>query len=402
MKRMITLLTAGALLAVVSPMAIAANLDFNGKIQSQMNYNITDPAVNHVKDWNGQSNLELGASLGDTLKAGFSIKGLQHDFIDGWQNTDGFSHDPTNPEQILIDSDGLTIDEVWISSKGSLWENGPEVTTRFGHLDAQYNPLVASVTDPGVSVDATFGGLTLGAFNAWNNNGIETNPGYGVHAKLASDGHAIGATYVKVANETSYAIDGQVKPTENLTVSGVYADQDTTDAQAMMVGANYQITENLGVHGGYKNFEPGFNPIWRNTDMVADIEGGFKPDANNLVTDNYAKKGYNVGVSAKLAGFNISSDLGLYTQQADDLYQGPNQTADSKHQELETSITRDFVFGASKLTAGIYHRYDFKDNDQEELDANLKYTAPNGLTLEANRDFETLENTFSAGLNMNF
>lgn len=383
-------------------MAMAANLNFNGKIQSNMNYNITDPATSHVKNWNGQTNVDLGASLGDTLKAGFSINGLQQDFMNDWKNTDGFTHDPANPQQVLIDSDGLTIDKAWVSSQGSLWNNGPEVTTRFGSLNAQYNSLVASVTDPGVSVDAKFGPLTVGAFNAWNNNGIETNPGYGLRAAIGSEGNNLGATYVKVNNETSYAIDGQVKPTEALTVSGVYADQDTTDAQAMMVGANYQLAENLGVHGGYRNFEPGFNPTWRNTDMVASIEGGFDPAENNLVTDNYAKKGYNVGVSAKLAGLNVTSDLGFYTQQAEDSYQGPNQTADSEHQELETTISRDIVFGASKLTAGVHHKYDFKDNDQEDLDANLKYTAPNGLTAEVNRDFESLETTFSAGLNMQF
>jgi hypothetical protein len=411
-KKIAVMLAAGALLAVVSPMAMAANLNFNGKVKSEMNYNISNPAVSHVKDWNGQSNVELGASLGDTMKAGISINGLQRDFITGWQNTKGFSTDPTQPNQILTGSDGISIDKAWVSADGSLWNNGPQVTTRFGSLNAQYSPLVASVTDPGVSVDANFGKLTVGAFNAWHNvtdalgNADATaQPGYGVHAALNSNGNGLGATIVKVANQQSYAIDGQVKPTEKLTMNGAFANQenqDNTNANATMVGANYQLTENLGIHGGYRNFETGFNPQWRNTDMITNIEGGFDPDTNNLVTDNYAKKGFNVGVSAKLAGFDVTSDLGLYKQQADDLYQGPEQTAGSKHQELKTTISRDFVFGSSKLTAGISQKYDFKSNDQEDLDANLKYTAPNGLTAEVNRDFESDETTFSTGLNMQF
>jgi hypothetical protein len=412
------MLAAGALLAVVSPMAMAANLNFNGKIQSNMNYNITNSTTQeNVDKWNGQTNVDLGASLGDTLKAGISINGLQKDFMGNWQNTNGFTHDPTasDDQQTVLnqfDGNGISINHAWVSSQGALWNNGPEVTTRFGSLDAQYSPLVASVTDPGVSVDAKFGGLSVGAFNAWHQGAgdqlllqNQNNPGYGVRAAIGSNGNQLGGTLVKVANEQSYAIDGQVKPTEALTVSGTYANQenqDETNASAMMVGANYQLSTNTGVHAGYKNFKPGFNPIWRNTDMVQSIEGGYTADTNNLVTQNYARKGYNVGVSTKLAGFNVTSDIGLFTQQANNPYQGSDELAGTKHQELETSISRDFTFGASKLTAGLYHRYDLKENDQEDLDANLTYTAPNGLTAEVNRDFESAETNFSAGLNMKF
>lgn len=402
MKKIIALLTAGALLAIVSPMVMAADLNFNGKINSQMQYNISNPATTHVDKWNGQTNVDLGASLGDNLKAGFAINGLQRDFMGGWQNNLGFSNDPTNPAQILSGGNGITIDKAWVSSKGALWNNGPEVTTRLGSQNIQYSPYVASVTDPGISVEGTSGAVTMGAFNAWNT----ANPGYGVHASIKpSQGNELNGTYVKVNNETSYAVDGQVKPSEALTVSGVYANQSSVikgDGKAYQIGANYQLAENLGVHAGYKNFDPNFNPTWRNTDMVPDIEGNFDPATNNVVTDNYAKKGYNMGVTAQLAGLDVTSNLDVYTQQANDPYQAADQIAGSKHQELKTTVSHDFVMGTSKLTAGVSEKYDFKSKGQEDLDGNLKYTAPNGLSVELNRDFHSHETTAAAGLSMSF
>ena len=140
MKKIIALLAAGALLALVSPMAMAANLSFNGKIDSSLQYNISNPAVNHVDKWNGQSDLQLGVSLGDNLKAGFAINGLQRDFIDGWRNNLGFDHNVANPQPIFGDSNGVTIDKAWVAAKGSLWSNGPEVTTRVGSQEVMYSP----------------------------------------------------------------------------------------------------------------------------------------------------------------------------------------------------------------------------------------------------------------------
>jgi hypothetical protein len=386
MKKIVALLIAGVLMAVVSPVALAANLDFTGKLESGLDYNLgTDD------NWNGTSRLELGASLGDTLKGGISIVGLEQAFGGNWFNDNGYDRVPVLPP---VQSTELTnkigLDGLWLQSEGSLWTNGPEFTTRMGNLDVNYSPLIATVTDPGVSVSAEFGLANVGLFQAWNEtNPTEFNPGHGIHANISpSDGVIVGGTYVKVNNEQSYALEAEVNPVEPLTVEANFAK--TIDAgSAMQIGGDYQLTQSVAVNASYRNFEPDFNPIWRDTTVSTDIKN--EPEGNPVL-DNYGEKGFKVGATAELVGFIVEGGYDNYTQQIGDV----------KNRELIASVAREFDLAGNKVTAKLSTIYEMETSEQEELDANLKYTAPNGLTMEVNHDFEAEETTAKAGFDMSF
>lgn len=384
MKKIIALLITGVLVALISPVALAANLNFTGQIKSEMNYNL-DPVSG--RNWNGGSRLELGASLGDDLQAGLSIVGLERSFIGQWFNDKGYDGVlPVPGREIETDNNKIGIDGLWVQSKGSLWTNGPELTTRVGNLDVNYSPLIADVEDPGVSVEAQAGPITVGAFNAWKDG----EPGHGGRVAVApSDAVKLGGTFVKVQNQEAFAVDGQLKPTEALTVEGTFA-QVVNAGNAAMVGGSYQVAEKLALRAGYRNLETGFQPLWRNTDMTTDIRGGL--EAVNPVTDYYGEKGYNVGATAEIASFVVEGDYDQYTQQLDG----------TENREIKASIARAFDLAGNQITAKLSGTYELETSEREELDANLKYTAPNGLAVEINHDFVAEETTATAGFDTRF
>lgn len=285
-----------------------------------------------------------------------------------------------------IDLDGL-----WLQSQGALWHNGPEFTTRIGGLDVNYSNYIADVTDPGVSIAADFGNVSVGAFNAWTEeNG---NPGHGLHASLKpADNVELGGTYVKVEKQQSFAIDGTIKPTEATTLDAVFASVHD-GGNAMKFGGTYQVSDAVSLRASYRDFDPDFAPIWRNDEDFADIQGLPDYDPNENPVDYYfGEKGINLGATAQVGGFIIEGDLDVYEQQVT----GEDNT------ELSASVAREFELAGNKFTAKLSGTYDFETEEREELDANLKYTAPNGLSLEVNHDFEAEATTAAAGFTMNF
>ena len=64
MKRIIASLIAVLMLAFVTPVVFAANMDFTGEISSEVKYS---------KEFSGVSELELSANLGNNLKAGLNF-----------------------------------------------------------------------------------------------------------------------------------------------------------------------------------------------------------------------------------------------------------------------------------------------------------------------------------------
>lgn len=377
MKKFVALFVASIMLFAVSPAAFAAALDFSGKMESQLIYG-QNPTFGH--NWDGKADLELEASLGDSLKGGFSIQDMERFFTGDWYHQD---------DEIPVSNPGIDLDSLWLQSQGALWNNGPEVTTRIGGLNVNYSPYIADVVDPGVSIAADFGTVSVGAFNAWT----EGNPGHGLNATLKpAENVELGGTYVKVQDQQSFAIDGTIKPTDATTLDAVFASVHN-GGEAIKFGGDYQMTENVSLRASYRDFDPDFNPIWRNDEEFTDIQG--LPDyasEENPVDYYYGEKGFNLGTTAQLAGFTVKGDLDVYEQ----------QTTGEDNTELSASVARGFELAGNKFTAELSGTYEFENDQREELDANLKYTAPNGLSLEVNHDFEAEETTAGAGFAMNF
>lgn len=379
MKKIIALLGASIMMLAVSPVAFAANLDFSGKMDSQLIYG-QNPTFGH--NWDGKADLELEASLGDSIKGGVSIRDMERFFTGDWFHQD---------DELPVTNPGIDLDSLWMQSQGALWNNGPEFTTRIGGLDVSYSNYIADVTDPGISIAADFGKVSLGAFNAWTEE--TRNPGHGLNATLKpAENVELGGTYVKVEGQQSFAIDGTVKATDATTLDAVFASVHD-GGEAIKFGANHQLNQNVSLRASYRDFGPDFSPIWRNDEDFTDIQGLPDFDADENPVDYYnGEKGFNFGATAQVAGFTVEGDLDMYEQ----------QLTGEDNAELSASVARDFELVGNKFTAKLSGAYDFESDQREELDANLKYNAPNGLSLEVNHDFEAKETTAGAGFSMEF
>lgn len=74
MKRIVPSLLALLMLITLSPVVMAANMDFTGKISTDVEYK---------ENFGGTSEIELSANLGNDLKAGLSLGSKEQAFPSG-------------------------------------------------------------------------------------------------------------------------------------------------------------------------------------------------------------------------------------------------------------------------------------------------------------------------------
>ena len=108
MKRIVASLIALFLIVTMTPVAIAANLDFSGKVATEAAYG---------KEFGGTSELELSAKIGEDMKAGLSFGSKEKEFP--WENW------------------GLQVTGLWLETNGALIPE-PRVQHQNGSLNHSY------------------------------------------------------------------------------------------------------------------------------------------------------------------------------------------------------------------------------------------------------------------------
>ncbi len=338
MKRIIASLLALLMLVTVTPVVMAANMDFSGKITTE---------ATQVEDFGGTSEIELAANIGDNLKAGLSFGNQENAF-------------PWTPWN-------LEVKGLWLETNGALIPGTPEFTTRIGSLNANYSDFIASgIKTTGISMDQlAMGPVTLGGYYSLDSAG---NPDRGAYVKAnLVEGIEAQATVVKADEELSYAVSTAVQPIEQAEVSGTYAAIHEGE-QAYRVDGKYQVLEGLQVRAGYQDVPAEFSPSHMTTD-------------EDILEDG---TGFTVGATANQYGFEVAADYADY------------------HKTIDYSVARTLNVAGMDFNAELAGDFNVENSEATELEASVGYNAPNGLELSVGYDFMEKQPKASAGLELQF
>ncbi|HHW12869.1 MAG TPA: hypothetical protein GXX33_07710 [Firmicutes bacterium] len=341
MKRVVASLLALLLIATMTPVVMAANLDFSGKVITEATYG---------ENFGGNSEIELSAKIGEGLKAGLGFGSSEQSFP--WSNWE------------------LGINALWLETNGALIPGTPEFTTRIGSLNHSYSDFVAKgIKTTGISIDQlAIGPVTLGGYYSLAGESILDR---GAYVKInPMDGIEAQATVVKADEQLSYALSTTVQPLAGAEVSGTYAAVHE-GANAYRVKGKYQVLEGLEVRAGYQDIPTEFNAAHRNT----------KDDDKNNVNPG---TGFTVGATANQFGFEVVADYVDYEKTVD------------------YSVARTVNIAGLDFNTKLAGNYDFETAEAEKLEATVGYSAPNGLELTAGYNFIENQPTISAGLELQF
>ncbi|HHT06775.1 MAG TPA: hypothetical protein GXZ97_10980 [Hydrogenispora sp.] len=341
MKRIVASLLALLMIVTMTPVVMAANLDFSGKVATEAAYG---------ESFGGNSEIELSAKIGEDLKAGLSFGSKEKGFP--WDNWD------------------LNVTALWMETTGAIIPGTPEFTTRIGSLNHSYSDFVAKgIKTTGISMDKlAVGPVTLGGYYSLDHDSnldrgayVKVNPMNGIEAQ---------ATVVKADEQLAYALSTTVQPLTGAEVSGAYAAVHE-GADAYRVNAKYQVLEGLEVRAGYQDIPTAFDATHRNTD--ADDDNNVNPGT-----------GFTVGATANKFGFEVAAD---YVEYED---------------TLDYSIARTVSLAGLDFNTELAGNYDFTAAEAEKLEASVGYSAPNGLELTAGYDFIENQPKITAGLELQF
>jgi hypothetical protein len=338
MKRIIASFLALIMLITVTPVVMAANLDFSGKISTE---------ATQIEEFGGTSEIELAANIGDNLKAGISFGDQEEAFP--WAPWD------------------LEVKGLWLETNGAIIPGTPEFTTRIGSLNANYSDFIASgIKTTGISMDQlTIGPVTLGGYYSLD-NASNLDRGAYVKANLL-DGIEAQATVVKADEQLSYAVSTAIQPIEQAEVSGTYAVIHEGE-QAYRVDGKYQLLEGLQVRAGYQDIPAQFGPS-NMTDDQDKLEHG---------------TGFTVGATANQYGFEVAADYADY------------------HKTVDYSVARTVKVAGMDFNTELAGDFNIENSEATELEVSVGYNAPNGLELSVGYDLIDNQPKASAGLELQF
>ncbi|NLM37854.1 MAG: hypothetical protein GX202_06985 [Firmicutes bacterium] len=344
MKRIVASLLALFLIATMTPVVMAANMDFSGEVVTEAVYG---------ENFGGNSEIKLTGKIGEGLKAGLGFGSKEETFP--WKAWD------------------LGITALWLETNGALVPGTPGFNTRIGSLNHSYSDFVAAgIKTTGISIDRlAIGPVTLGGYYSVYGSEEEVLLDRGAYVKVnPMDGIEAQVTVVKADEQLAYALSTTVQPLAGAEVSGTYAAvQEGTDAYR--VKGKYQVLEGLEVRAGYQDIPTEFDAVHRNVD----------PDDDNCLIPGI---GFTVGATANQFGFEVAADYVDYAKTVD------------------YSIARTVSIAGLDFNTELAGNYDFETAEAEELEATIGYNAPNGLELTAGYDFIANQPTISAGLELQF
>ncbi|NLZ44179.1 MAG: hypothetical protein GX894_04920 [Clostridia bacterium] len=348
MKRIIAFLTAAVMILVLSPVANAApDLDLGGNFKTKIVY--------EKEKLTGKSELSLETLMGGDLKAGLSITGLNRNFNGPWEN-----------------GGIISVDKMWLETHGPLFPGTSSFVTRIGGLGIAYSPYTAIVGENGISVDQiNLGPASLGAFYAWDG---PTSTVQGARLSISPvDALKIQGSMVK-ADQMYYDLQAQITPADFMRLSGVYATEETEQEHALKVDAAVQVLRDLQIRAGYRDITENFSPKYGD------------PNFNDPKVPYYVpgQKGLLAGATFKQPGLTVEGTYTFFNDQF-------------KFEAVRTLGLGDINFDA--VLEGVYRA---QTSEMGNLEAGVRYKAPNGLNLEVGYDFIVQQPSAAVELQMTF
>lgn len=290
-----------ALMAMLVVSAFAQDLNFKGYVENSSKWDKT----NGLRSQNNvQLEMGLGAGGGDKLKAVVQVE--------PWKLT---GNDVFGSADNLAKNLNLAISKMYIESNGAFWNNGPEMITRLGDLDINYNPWVAEMSREGVSIsDLDVAGYKLGAFYLWDNavEGPFQAKGLKASGSIGPVDSAVTIVNGK-DNETAVAVDAAFSPLSNLALKTAIAanmkSKEDTQKAFKLDGA-MQVTDATLVNFGYRTVDSDFDPQYRS--HAVDQWG----NPINPVDLYKGQSGVNLGVQTKVSDVNLAASYDQPTELA--------------------------------------------------------------------------------------
>lgn len=271
-------------------------------------------------------------------------------------------------------------------------------------------------------------------------------------------GADLGANIIRSDENVEMAFTGAMSPLENLAVNG-YIVRDRAENQALSVGGSYGLMPNLTLSASYRTADEEIAPLYP-TRKDADGSGAIEVDEwiDSVNNQKYAafdnRTGLKVGADATLAGVHVIGSYDMATTEADqnhtaavaadttlagfklngsveylteaktteltwgaerefDLaglkvkgaYAGEKDDADVMSHEFMAATTLNMIPQLQGLTVdGRYKTY--SDATHDEIEANVNYQAPNGMTFGVNHvidgDHTDGNTTFTTGMKVVF
>lgn len=185
----------------------------------------------------------------------------------------------TSGLDLEFNAGNLELKKAYIETDGAYWHGGPEASTRFGSLDIDYGPFAKDKDQYGISFEnMQIGVLNLNGFYGIPTEANDNQSTQGMRADVNLNNAVAGTAVIRDKDGLHVVAESAVKPMKDLIVGGSFATQielekeevegqEATEEQNTMehllvVGAEYQLADNMVVHGGYKAVSDGWKPAY--------------------------------------------------------------------------------------------------------------------------------------------
>ncbi|MEW6228756.1 MAG: hypothetical protein AB1700_11845, partial [Bacillota bacterium] len=313
--------------------------------------------------------------------------------------------DPTDPTSDRMDQNNLTpspidlagqlkIEKAYLETTGPFLTGGQAVTTRFGDLAINYSPYIAHISETdgvieGAQVSGVrFGSVELAGFYGWSDPvATAVSPpsprvvDRGIFAKANIQGIGFEGAALKAGDDVALVGGAQFAPMPGVDVAGTAAWDGANQASAVKAEAGIGAVPGLpGVSAklGYRNFDPKFDPIYRD-----DSQDGDGNDIN-VVDLNAGKRGVNGEVATTIMGVALVGNADWHEQR--DSNRNPvgkrttvGATATTKYEGFDIKVGAKTVWSSVNAGYTILDRTETADPEKETtVTLGLGYDIPVG------------------------
>ncbi|HHT36097.1 MAG TPA: hypothetical protein GX019_02855 [Firmicutes bacterium] len=363
MRKSIIALTLALVLAV-SGSVFAAGINFDGSLKTNLEWHRDLDGTITTKP-TSELNLNFGLDTADDKTRAVVEFGI------GDKNSQGLD--------LKLDANNLVLKKAYIETDGSFWHGGPEATTRFGSLDIDYGPFSTVKNQYGISVS----GMNIGPVAVNGFYGIPTEEHksiQGIRADMSMDNLAAGTAVIYDWDSLHMVVDGAVRPMKDLVLGGSVAAQlDLEDVEEgeerpihhmLAVGAQYQVMDNVSVHGGYKAISEEWKPAY-----IADKA---KKDRgqNWIHEDSRRDSGFYAGIAAEHSGIQLAAD---YDQMFDEAVLSAATNVEGFNVNVETVLAVNEGIKTQSTNLAVDRAFAVIDGLDVTAKYNGEWTPGNGL-----------------------
>ena len=321
MRKPVAALAAIMAIALAAPVWAAPAINLGGSLETTFQVVPADPISTGIT---ATSDLRLNLSM--EMAGGQQIRAFVGFAPIKYAPFFGNTANPEDPGSVGMGENGreltpvkitpageLTIDKVYLETTGPFLTGGQDVTTRFGDLAIDYSPYIAHLSETdgvieGAQVNGVhFGPVELGGFYGWATRKVSAEESKrftdrGIFAKANIQGIGLEGAALKTGDGIALAGAAQFAPVPGIDVTGAAAWDGANEASVVKAETGIgEIPMLPGVSAvlGFRNFDPKFNPIYR--DDSKDDDG----NDINVVDLNAGKRGASGEVATTISGVNL-------------------------------------------------------------------------------------------------